>query len=73
MTQEVEKALDSIRPALQADGGNVELVEVTGDGVVKVRLVGACGHCPMSTQTLKLGIERTLRSKVPGVTQVVSV
>lgn len=73
MTQEVEKALDSIRPALQADGGNVELVEVTGDGVVKVRLVGACGHCPMSTQTLKLGIERTLRVKVPGVTQVVSV
>jgi Fe-S cluster biogenesis protein NfuA len=73
MVEEVKAALESIRPALQADGGDVELVEVTGDGVVKVRLVGACGHCPMSTMTLKMGIERTLKDKIPGVKEVVSV
>jgi Fe-S cluster biogenesis protein NfuA len=73
MVEEVKKVLDMIRPALQADGGDVELVEVGADGVVKVRLVGACGHCPMSTMTLKMGIERTLKEKVPGVTEVVSV
>jgi Fe-S cluster biogenesis protein NfuA len=73
MIEEVQKALDVIRPALQADGGNVELVEVTGEGVVKVKLLGACGHCPMSTMTLKMGIERTLKEKVPGVTEVISV
>jgi Fe-S cluster biogenesis protein NfuA len=73
MVEEVKKVLEMIRPALQADGGDVELVEVCADGVVKVRLVGACGHCPMSTMTLKMGIERTLKEKVPGVTEVVSV
>ncbi len=73
MIEEVKKVLDMIRPALQADGGDVELVEVGEDGVVKVKLVGACGHCPMSTMTLKMGIERTLKEKVPGVTEVVSV
>lgn len=73
MIEEVRTVLETIRPALQADGGDVELVEVTGDGVVRVRLVGACGHCPMSTMTLKMGIERTLKDKVPGVTEVVSV
>jgi Fe-S cluster biogenesis protein NfuA len=73
MIEEVQTALDVIRPALQADGGNVELVEVTADGVVKVKLLGACGHCPMSTMTLKMGIERTLKEKVPGVKEVVSV
>jgi Fe-S cluster biogenesis protein NfuA len=73
MKEAVEKALEIIRPALQADGGDVELVEVTDDGVVKVKLVGACGHCPMSTMTLKMGIERTLKEKVPGVKEVVSV
>lgn len=73
MSAEIEKALDQIRPALQADGGNVELVEVTEDGVVKVKLTGACGHCPMSTQTLKFGIERTLKEKVPSVTAVIAV
>jgi len=71
MIEEVKKTLDLIRPALQADGGDVELVEVTEDGVVKVKLTGACGHCPMSTQTLKLGIEKTLKQKVPGVKEVV--
>jgi Fe-S cluster biogenesis protein NfuA len=72
MVEEVKKVLDMIRPALQADGGDVELVEVTDDGVVRVKLVGACGHCPMSTMTLKMGIEKTLKDKVPGVKEVVS-
>jgi len=73
MLEDVKKVLDTIRPALQADGGDVELVEVTADGVVKVKLVGACGHCPMSTMTLKNGIEKTLMQKVPGVKEVVGV
>ena len=73
MIEEVKKVLDLIRPNLQADGGDVELLEVTEDGVVKVKLVGACGHCPMSTMTLKMGIERTLKEKVPGVKEVISV
>jgi Fe-S cluster biogenesis protein NfuA len=73
MKEEVQKVLDLIRPALQADGGDVNLVEVTDDGIVKVKLVGACGHCPMSTMTLKMGIERTLKDKIPGIKEVVSV
>lgn len=73
MSAEIEKALDLIRPGLQADGGNVEFVEVSADGVVKVRLTGACGHCPMSAQTLKFGVEKTLKQHVPSVTSVVSV
>lgn len=73
MIEEVKKVLDTIRPALQADGGNVELVEVTEDGTVKVKLTGACGHCPMSTMTLKMGIEKTLMEKIPGVKEVVQV
>ncbi|MSM40591.1 MAG: NifU family protein [Geobacter sp.] len=73
MIEEVKKVLEQVRPALQADGGDVELVEVTEDGVVKVRLKGACGSCPMSTMTLKMGIERTLMEKVPGVKEVVGV
>ncbi len=73
MKEQVEKALDEVRPALQADGGNVELVEVGDDGIVKVRLTGACGSCPMSTMTLKMGIEKTLMNRVPGVKGVVQV
>jgi len=73
MLEEVKKVLEMIRPNLQADGGDVELVEITDDGVVKVRLVGACGHCPMSTMTLKMGIERTLMDQVPGVKEVIQV
>lgn len=73
MIEEVKKVLESICPALQADGGDVEFVELTEDGIVKVRLVGACGHCPMSTVTLKNGIEKTLMAKVPGVKEVVRV
>lgn len=70
MRDAVEKALDLVRPALQADGGNVELVNVTDDGVVSVKLTGACGSCPMSTMTLKMGVERVLKEQVPGVTSV---
>lgn len=70
MREKVEKALDEIRPTLQADGGNVELVDVTEDGVVKVRLTGACGCCPMSTYTLKVGIEQRLKEAVPEVKEV---
>ena len=69
----VEKALEKVRPMLQADGGDVELVEVTPEGVVKVRLQGACGSCPMSMMTLKMGIERYLKREVPEVTEVVAV
>ena len=73
MKEKVEAALEKIRPFLQADGGNVELVEVTEDGVVKVKLMGACAGCPMSQMTLKAGIERILKEEVPGVKEVVSV
>jgi Fe-S cluster biogenesis protein NfuA len=71
--EEVQKVIDEIRPALEADGGNIELVEVGEDGVVKVRLLGACGSCPMSQLTLKRGVEARLKAKVPGVKEVVSV
>lgn len=67
--ENVEKALDTIRPALQADGGDVELVEIAGD-IVKVRLKGACGHCPMAMMTLKGGVERVLRSEIPEIKSV---
>ena len=72
MKEKVEKALDKIRPALMADGGNVELVEVK-DGVVKVKLTGACAGCPMSQMTLKMGIERTLKNEIPEIKEVVAV
>jgi Fe-S cluster biogenesis protein NfuA len=69
----LDQTLDAIRPALQADGGDLELVEVTSEGVVRVSLVGACGTCPISTTTLKAGVERILKDRVPGVTSVVDV
>ena len=72
MREKVEAVLDQIRPALMADGGNVELVDVS-DGTVKLRLTGACAGCPMSTMTLKMGIERLLKEKLPEVKQVVAV
>jgi Fe-S cluster biogenesis protein NfuA len=72
MSETVEQVLNQIRPSLQADGGDVELVGVK-DGVVSLRLTGACGCCPMSTMTLKMGIERILKSKLPEVKEVVSV
>lgn len=74
MKDRVEKALDLIRPALQNDGGNVELVDVDeAAGVVKVKLVGACGSCPMSQMTLRMGVERVLRDEIPEVKEVVAV
>ena len=69
MRENVEKALEKIRPALQADGGDIELVDVV-DGVVKVKLTGACGGCPMSQMTLKMGVERILKQQVPEVKSV---
>ena len=72
MKEKVETALDEIRPMLQADGGDVELVEVEG-GVVKVRLQGACAGCPMSQMTLKNGIERILKEKIPEIESVEAV
>ncbi len=73
MKEKVEAALGKIRPSLRADGGDVELVEVTPDGMVKVKLTGACRGCPMSEMTLKMGIERALKQEVPEVREVVSV
>jgi Fe-S cluster biogenesis protein NfuA len=72
MKELVEKALDKIRPHLMADGGNVELVDVK-DGIVRVRLTGACGGCPMSQMTLKMGIERQLKKDIPEIKEVQSV
>lgn len=73
MREQIEAVLDELRPTLMADGGNVELVDISDDGVVSVKLVGACSSCPMSTVTLKMGIERALLEKVPGVKEVVQV
>jgi Fe-S cluster biogenesis protein NfuA len=73
MLEKVKDVIEEIRPMLKADGGDVEIVEVAEDGTVKLRLMGACGHCPMSTMTLKMGIEKRLKEKVPGVKEVVSV
>ena len=72
MQEDIKAVLEQIRPTLQADGGDVELVSVE-DGVVSLKLMGACGHCPMSTMTLKMGIERVLREKIPEVNEVLSV
>ena len=72
MREKVEEALNKVRPMLQADGGDVELVEVQDNGIVKVRLTGACGGCPMSQMTLKNGIERILKQEVPEVVSVES-
>ena len=71
MREQVEAALNDIRPALQGDGGDVELIDVE-DGTVKVRLTGACGSCPMAAMTLRFGVEKLLKERVPGVTQVVT-
>lgn len=73
MREKVEKALNKIRPSLQADGGDVELITVSEDGVVKVKLTGACGGCPMATLTLKAGIETALKQEVPEVKSVEAV
>lgn len=69
----IEKSIEEVRPYLQADGGDISLVEVTPDFIVKVKLLGACGSCPFSVQTLKLGVEDKLKKDVPEVKEVVSV
>ena len=73
MREKVQKAIDKVRPGLQADGGDVQLVDVTDDGVVKVKLTGACHGCPMSQMTLKMGIEKIVKQQVPSVKEVVAV
>ncbi len=72
MREKIEAVLNQITPVLQADGGDVELVEVS-DGVVKVRLTGACAGCPMSAMTLRMGIERVLKEQLPDIKEVVAV
>ena len=71
--EKVQGVINLIRPAVQADGGDIELVDVTGDGVVQIRFHGACHGCPSSTMTLQDGIARNLREKIPEVTAVVPV
>jgi len=70
---EVEKAIKEIQPSLRADGGDIELVDVDEEGVVKVRLKGACAGCPMAKMTLEMGVERYLKSRIPQVKKVISV
>lgn len=70
--QKVEEVLDKIRPSIQADGGDVELIDIREDNVVVVRLKGACGNCPMSTLTLKAGIERIVKEEIPEVKEVIA-
>lgn len=73
MREQVEQALEKIRPMLMADGGNVDLVDVSADGVVKLKLTGSCGCCPMSQMTLKMGIERLLKAEIPEVKEVIAI
>jgi Fe-S cluster biogenesis protein NfuA len=72
MESGILEAIDAIRPALQADGGDIVFKEVDAAGVVHVELVGACGTCPVSTRTLKAGVQRIIMDRVPGVTEVVA-
>ncbi|MFH0844111.1 MAG: NifU family protein [Pseudomonadota bacterium] len=73
LKERIQDALNKVRPSLQADGGDVQLIDVAEDGVVKVKLTGACGGCPMSQMTLKMGIEKILKQNVPEVTRVESI
>lgn len=73
LKEKIENSLEKIRPSLQADGGDVELIDVGDNGVVKVKLMGACGGCPMSQMTLKMGIEKILKQDIPEVQSVESV
>ena len=70
--EKVAKALEKVRPMLMADGGNVDLVEATEDGVVKLKLTGTCGCCPMSQMTLKMGIEKILKQEIPEIKEVIA-
>jgi len=71
--ERVQSVINLIRPAVQADGGDIELVDVSAQGVVQIRFHGACNGCPSSTMTLQMGIERNLKERVPEVTQVIPV
>ena len=73
LKEKIESALEKVRPSLQADGGDVELIDVNEEGVVKVKLQGTCTSCPMSTMTLKMGIEKILKQRVPEIVKVESV
>jgi Fe-S cluster biogenesis protein NfuA len=73
LNEKVQRAIQDVRPSLQADGGDIELVSVSEDGIVSVRLTGACGSCPMSTMTLKMGVENYLKKIIPEVKEVVQV
>jgi len=70
MKAEVQKVIETIRPFLQADGGDIDLIDVTEEGIVKIRLTGACGGCPMSTYTLKMGVENKLKKEIPEIKSV---
>ncbi len=72
MKERVQQVIDKIRPLLQRDGGDIQLVDVV-DGIVKVRLQGACGSCPMSAMTLKMGVEKQIKQEIPEIKEVVSV
>lgn len=73
MLEKVKEVIEEVKPSLKADGGDVDIVEVTEDGIVKLRLLGACGHCPMSTMTLKMGIEKKLKERIPEIKEVIAV
>jgi Fe-S cluster biogenesis protein NfuA len=73
MEEKIKRALESIRPYLKADGGDVSFVEISEDGIVKVKLMGACTQCPMSQMTLRAGIERALMRQIPGIRRVEAV
>ena len=73
LKEKVEEALNKVRPSLQADGGDIQLIDVDDDGVVKVKLQGACAGCPMSQMTLKMGVEKILKQNVPEVDRVETV
>ncbi|MCX7966007.1 MAG: NifU family protein [Syntrophorhabdaceae bacterium] len=72
MKEKVEAVIEKIRPFLQRDGGDIELIDVSQEGIVKVRLRGACGSCPMSMMTLKMGVEKQLKAEVPEVKEVIT-
>lgn len=73
LINQIDNALESIRPYLQADGGNVKVLEITDEGVVKLELLGACGSCPMSVMTFKAGIEEAIRREVPQIKSIEAV
>jgi Fe-S cluster biogenesis protein NfuA len=72
LLKKVNKIIDQLRPFLQSDGGDIEVLDITDDNVVQVKLIGACGDCPVSMQTLKVGIEQALKKEIPSVKEVVA-